>query len=88
MDGLTGFVQSTLGPGAVIEDRSRAFGRRSRTWCVHPADGRPVFVKQHESRALFHAVGGIPWSIERGDRGFEATNRRIIARVLSRRERR
>ncbi|MDA1256843.1 MAG: aminoglycoside phosphotransferase family protein [Chloroflexi bacterium] len=47
---LRRFAASTLGSGLKIEDRSRAFGRKSVTWRIEAADGTGFYLKRHESQ--------------------------------------
>lgn len=47
-DALRGFAAATLGSGLKIEDRSRAFGRKSETWRIAAVDGTGFYLKRHE----------------------------------------
>ncbi len=49
LDALRRFAADTLGSGSVIENRSRAFGRKSVTWRIAAADGTGFYLKRHES---------------------------------------
>jgi len=50
LDALRDFASTTLGSGLEIEDRSRAFGRKSVTWRITSADGTGFYLKRHEFR--------------------------------------
>jgi aminoglycoside phosphotransferase (APT) family kinase protein len=50
LDALKVFAEATLGSGLEVEDRSRAFGRKSLTWHILAEDGTGFYMKRHEFR--------------------------------------
>jgi len=55
LDALRDFAAATLGSGLEIEDRSRAFGRKSVTCRTTSADGTGFYLKRHEFRHHFES---------------------------------
>lgn len=50
---LRAWAERTIGPIAVLEDRSRAFGRMSLVWRLETVDGGEFYLKRHEGRRLY-----------------------------------
>jgi phosphotransferase family enzyme len=59
---LRGWAERTIGPIAVLEDRSRAFGRMSLVWRLETVDGGEFYLKRHEARGLYEReLVGLGW---------------------------
>ncbi|MBT3941401.1 MAG: aminoglycoside phosphotransferase family protein [Chloroflexi bacterium] len=54
-EALRDFVEATLGSDIRIEERSRAFGRKSVTWRIKATDGTGFYLKRHEFNHHFEA---------------------------------
>ena len=50
---LRAWAERVVGPIAVVEDRSRAFGRISLVWRLETVDGGEFYLKRHEGRLLY-----------------------------------
>jgi hypothetical protein len=59
---LRAWAERVVGPIAVLEDRSRAFGRMSLVWRLETVKGREFYLKRHERRVLYEReLLGLGW---------------------------